>query len=238
MVFQSRFFNIFYLISMLSTLLFSTHAYSSINKTETGILLDTPWKQKVYDYAKENVKHSAWGIAHSERNYQLTIQLATEERLSIDKDVIFATAFLHDIGAIEPHKKPDIDHSIRSIEIAEPLLSTVGFPMQKWYMVKDAILGHMYYAELSQYSEGKLFHDADALDFLGDIGIVRIVSITERHQWAPTLPSAFNTLYQFQTDLLNKLITPSGKKIAALRIQEMNHFFKSLNKETFNGKAL
>lgn len=206
--------------------------------TPTGIPLDTEWKQKVYDYAQTNANHSAWGIAHSERDYQISIALAAQEGVKVDTDILFAAAFLHDIGAIDPFKKKDVEHSIRSAEIAEPLLQSYGFPLQKWPKVKAAILGHMYYADRPKDGEAIMLHDADALDFLGTIGIVRLVSVTKRHTWAQNLSGAFATLHQFKIDLPNKLITNTAKNIATQRIAEMNQFVSFLNQETFNDKAL
>ena len=208
------------------------------NTTETGISLDMEWKQKVYEYAQTNVKHSAWGIAHSERDYQISIKLAKQEGVAIDTDVIFAAAFLHDIGAIDPFKKKEIEHSVRAVEIVEPLLQSYGFPMQKWPKVKATILGHMYYADRPTVAEAIMLHDADALDFLGVIGSARIISVTERHTWAQNLSGALTTLHQFKMDLPNKLITETAKNIAAQRALEMDQFFSLLHQETFDGKAL
>lgn len=222
----------------ITPLLASNVFSASINATQTGIPLDTEWKQKVYDYAQTNVKHSAWGIAHSERDYQVSITLAEQEDIKVDTDILFAAAFLHDIGAIDPFRKKDVEHSTRSVEIAEPLLQSYGFPMQKWPKVKAAILGHMYYADQPTDKEAIMLHDADALDFLGTIGIVRLVSVTERHTWAQNLSGAFTTLHQFKIDLPNKLITNTAKKIAIQRTFEMDQFFSLLNQETFDGKAL
>lgn len=224
--------------SCIMPLLASNVFSAPANTTQTGIALDTEWKQRVYDYAKSNVKHSAWGIAHSERDYQVSIALAKQEDIKIDADVIFAAAFLHDLGAIDPFKKPNVEHSIRSVEIAEPLLQSYGFPMQKWPKVKATILGHMYYADQPVTEEAIMFHDADTLDFLGAISIMRLVSVTERHAWAPDLSGAYKTLHQFKIDLPKKLITNSSKKIAAKRILEMDQFFSSLNQETFDWNVL
>ena len=206
--------------------------------TQTGIPLDNEWKQKVYEYAQNNVKHSAWGIAHSERDYQLCITLASNENIKVDTDVIFAAAFLHDIGAIDPFRKKEVEHSIRSIEIVEPLLESYGFPMHKWPKVKAAVLGHMYYSDQPSIAEAIVLHDADILDFIGVIGITRLISVTERHAWAQSLPSALTTLHQFKIDLPNKLITSSAKIIAAQRLLEMEQFFSALDEETFDGRAL
>lgn len=206
--------------------------------TKSGIPLDTPWKQKVYDFALENVKHSAWGIDHSERDYQVGIILGEEEGIRVDKDVLFAAAFLHDIGAIEPYRKKEIEHSLRSVEIVEPLLQSWGFPMEKWPSVKAAILGHMYYADRPTDSSAMVLHDADALDFFGAVGIMRLASITGRHAWAPSLPGAVETLKKFKNEVPDTLVTNTARKIAAQRIAEMEQFFILLNQETLNGKAV
>ena len=225
----------FFLVSILILNITVTFANTT---TSTGIPLDSLWKQKIYQFAKNNVKHAAWGIAHSERNYHLSMILAEHENLKVDQDVIFAAAFFHDIGAIEPFRKNDVEHSQLAVAIAEPILKSYGFPMQKWPKVKTAILGHMYYAKRPKDKEAIVLHDADALDFFGTIGIVRLVSITERHRWSPSLAGAFTTLEKFKTEVTNALITHTAKKMALQRIAEMNQFLGSLNRETFNGQAL
>lgn len=206
--------------------------------TQTGIPLDTEWKQHVYSYAEKHIVHSAWGLAHAERNYHMSLKLAAKENIHVDNDVIFAASFLHDIGAIDCFRKKEVEHSIRSVELSEGLLKAYRFPMKKWPSVKAAILGHMYYAEKPVEADAIVFHDADALDFLGTIGIARIISITERHGWAENLKGAFETLKQFKETLPQSLITVNAKKIAEKRIHEMEQVFSFMNQETFQGKAI
>ncbi len=225
-------------VSVVTSLIALPALAATVETTHTGIPLDTQWKKSIYQYAETNVKHSAWGLAHSERDYQVSIELAKRENIMIDRDVIFAAAFLHDLGAIDPFKDKDIEHSIRSVELVEPILAESGFPMQKWPQVKAAILGHMYYAERPTENEAIVFHDADTLDFLGVIGITRLVSITERHRWAETLAGAFATLRQFKNEFPSKLVTESARQLAAQRIQEIEQFEVMLSQETFAGAAL
>jgi len=211
----------------------------SPNSTKTGIRLDTKWKQQVYSFAEQNVRHSIWGIAHSERNYQFAVDLASHEKLSIDKDILFAAAFLHDIGAIEPFRIQGVEHATRSVQVMEPLLKSFGLSDEKISKVREAILGHMYNAELiPEGLEAVLFHDADTLDFLGSIGLVRIVGLTDRHAWAPTLPGAIETLQGWTEELPRKLITQSAKVIAKKRIAELKGVMTSLQQYTFSGAAL
>jgi uncharacterized protein len=208
------------------------------NTTASGIALNNEWKQKIYAYAEDNIKHSAWGIAHSERDYQLSLALAKQEKIAVDEEVIFCAAFLHDIGAVDPFFQKDVEHSANSVKIIKPLLESWNFPMEKWPKVEAIILGHMFYAQRPQEPEAIVFHDADVLDFLGSIGIARIISVTGRHRWAPDLPQAIVTLQKFRDTLTDKLITKSAREIAVSRITEMNRFFSSLSKESLDNKAL
>ena len=112
--------------------------------TAGGILLSSPWRAAIYAHAREKLLHPAWGWRHSERDFLLARQIAREEGLTIDEDVLFAAAFLHDSGAIPPFAKDGVDHAVRSAELAEPLLRKAGFPMAKFPAVKAAILGHMF----------------------------------------------------------------------------------------------
>ena len=218
---------------------FSSVAIASENTTQTGIPLDAPWKIEVYKFAKKNVVHSIWGIAHSERNFQISKQIGDKEGVKFNKDVLFAAAFLHDIGAIEPFRIKGIEHATRSIQVAEPLLQSYGLNQIFIEQVKEAILGHMYDAELKAKSiEAQLFHDADTLDFLGNIGVVRIVGLTDHHAWAPNLYGAIDTLQGWTHVLPGTLFTLHGKEMAELRIKEMNAFLSTLNPYTFSGKAL
>ena len=109
-----------------------------------GIPLSAPWRAAIYAHARGKLLHPAWGWRHSERDFLLARQIAREEGLTVDEDVLFAAAFLHDSGAIPPFAKEGVDHAVRSAELAEPLLRKAGFPMAKYPAVKAAILGHMF----------------------------------------------------------------------------------------------
>jgi uncharacterized protein len=121
-------------------------------RTATGITVDSEWKRALYEFAKTNSVHPSWGIAHSERDYQTSKSLAQKEGITLDDDVLFAAAFLHDIGGLSPFAQKDVDHAVRSTQVIEPLLPAWGFPMQKWSQVKEMILGHTYYGPVPIFS--------------------------------------------------------------------------------------
>jgi uncharacterized protein len=213
-------------------------AETSTPQTVTGISLDAPWKAAVYQFSKTNLQHSAWGLAHCERDFQLAQTLATEEKLVVDTDVLFAVAFLHDMGVFEPYSKAGVDHTERAAELAGEVLQAAGFPMAKLIQVQTAMRSHMFYSQVDPSPEARVLHDADTLDFLGNIGVARILSVTSRHRWATTLPDAVATLEKFKRELPAKLVTESAHKRAVGRVAEMDQFLHNLKAESYDGTAL
>ena len=205
--------------------------------TPSGIALDAPWKEAVFKFASEKLQHSAWGVSHSERDYLLAFRLAADSKLEIDTDVLFAAAFLHDVGAFEAFRKDGVDHTDRAAELVPDILAGAGFPTAKVAAVQDAVKNHMYYRADAKYPESIVLHDADTLDFLGTIGVARIMSLTTRHRWATDLATAAKTLDGFNTDLPPKLMTNAAKSMAPARVAESKAFLASLKAETEDGKA-
>lgn len=208
------------------------------SQTDSGIALDAPWKTAVYQFSKTNLQHSAWGLAHCERDFQLAHTLAIEEKLAVDTDVLFAAAFLHDMGVFAPYPKDGVDHTERAAQVAGDVLKAAGFPMENLSHVQDAMRSHMFYSTVANSAEARVLHDADTLDFLGNIGVARIFSITSRHRWATTMPDAVVTLEKFKRELPAKLVTESARKLALTRVAEMDQFLHVLKAESYDGTAL
>ena len=201
----------------------------------SGIVLSSPWRAAVYAHAREKLLHPAWGWRHSERDFLLARQIAREEGLTVDEDVLFAAAFLHDAGAIAPFARDGVDHAVRSAELAEPLLRKAGFPMAKYPAVKAAILGHMFDKPAGAGDEAIVLHDADALDFLGATGIARRLSATGS---APDMDSAFKRLEQVYEEIPGRLVTGAAKRMAIPRLVAMRAFFDQLKRESPGGAPL
>jgi len=207
----------------------SDPALSLPTVTVSGIPLDAPWRQKLYAFARAELLHPAWGWSHSERDYLLAGKLAVAERLPIDDDVLFAAAFVHDVGAIGGFQKEGVDHAVRSAELAGPLLREFGFPEQKIAAVREAILGHMHDRTPGPRSESIVLHDADTLDFLGSVGIARLLSVTGS---ALDYEGGIARIKEFAEKLPARLVTGTAKRIAISRAAEMRQFLRQLDQET------
>ncbi|HVC36842.1 MAG TPA: HD domain-containing protein, partial [Gammaproteobacteria bacterium] len=204
--------------------------------TATGIPLDAPWKVKIYELAHTTFLHPAWGWQHSERDYLLALQLAKGDGLQADTDALFAAAFLHDMAAFRPCADRKMEHGDCAALQSPAILKSVGFPMQKIAIVQAAERGHMYYSNPGTDPTAIVLHDADSLDFLGDIGAARILALTGAQ--APSFVPAVKTLHGFLKDIPPRLITKTARRIGAQRVAELQAFLDALQAETFNGKAM
>ena len=204
--------------------------------TAAGIPLNTSWKVKIYELAHTKFLHPAWGWQHSERNYLLALRLAKDDHLKIDTDVLFAASFLHDMAAFMPCQDKKMEHGECAAEQADTMLLGSGFPMQKLAEVQQAERGHMYYSNPGSDPTAIVLHDADSLDFLGDIGAARMISLTGAK--APSFEPAVKALRGFLKDIPPQLITKSAKRIGAQRAAELKTFLDILQQETFDGRAM
>jgi uncharacterized protein len=199
---------------------------------------NSAWRVAVYDFCRDRLQHTAWGLAHAERNFLLAQQLAKGEGLVLDQDIIFAAAFLHDVAAFEQFGKVNVDHTEQGAEVAAQFLADAGFPKEKIPAVQEAIREHMFYSKVGERPEAIALHDADTLDFLGYIGAARIMSLTTRHRWATDLRAAIATIDKFSKELPPKLVTKAARKIADDRVREMKALLDGLDVETYGGKSL
>jgi uncharacterized protein len=191
------------------------------------------WKQKLLELTS-NLNHPAWGIEHFERNYNMSMRLAKEEGVEVDEEALYAASYLHDIAAFEPYIKPGIDHAVRAAEIVEDMLFKIEFPLEKVSLVIDIIKGHSFYDNPSSKIESIIFHDADTLDFMGYMGIIRLASIVGMIDWAPNLKWAVGEIRHYSKLLPKRLHTSSAKKIGEIRKNEMIAFLSSLEEATFD----
>jgi uncharacterized protein len=195
------------------------------------------WKRTIVDFAQKNLQHSAWGFGHSQRNLQLSLRLARAEGLQVDEDVLFAAAYLHDMGGFPAFEKKGVDHAVRSAELVGPLLAGAGFPADKVAKVKGTILAHTYYnPNAPKTPEETVFRDADVLDFLGAVGAARLLSVTARESFAPGLAESVAAFEKMQASLEEKLILSAAKREGYVRLAEAKDFLRRLKRETFGGR--
>ncbi|HKW44921.1 MAG TPA: HD domain-containing protein, partial [Candidatus Eremiobacteraceae bacterium] len=184
--------------------------------------------------ARTKFIHPAWGWQHCERNYQVALRLAKGDGLAVDRDVLFAASFLHDMAAFPPYAKKGVEHGDRAAQTSEAVLRAAGFPMAKFAAVQAAERGHMYYSNAGSLPEAVVLH-ADSLDFLGAIGAARMLSLTGEK--ASDFSGALGTLRGFERDIPPRLLTKTARHIGAQRAAELQRLLDELTSETFSGRA-
>jgi uncharacterized protein len=195
------------------------------------------WRAAVHRFVKENMKHPAWGLSHSMRDYELAKQLAAADQVTLDDDVLYAAAYLHDVAAFAPFRKSGTDHQDEAARIVESLLAGTGFPMSKIEAVRGAIRTHMY-ARDPAGPEAIYLHDADALDWLGAIGVARAFGMVDPKGGSPDGPSAAKDLEHSMQEVPPRVVSRAGKALAPQRVRELEEFLRTLRSESSNYKSL
>jgi uncharacterized protein len=173
-------------------------------------------------------------FSHQERLYALTREIGTGQ--AYDDDVVFAAAWMHDLGVFIGHRPEDLaalakwDAMAYAIERAPSVLAGLGFPEEKIPAVVEAIRGHMPNSNPSTL-EGVIVRDADILELLGAAGILRTVSKVGRDTRFHIFPDALAVLQKNLEMLPAQLRLPVSRKLAEARVRALKGFLVAANAE-------
>lgn len=173
-------------------------------------------------------------FSHQPRLYDLATQLA--ENQPFDDDVLYAAAWLHDLGVFFGHRPEDPaslaswDNVAYAAEQAPALLRQFGFPPQKIPAVVAAILTHQPSGKPTSF-EGVLLRDADILEQLGAIGILRTVCKIGRDTRFVRFTDALRLLQHNADQLPAQLQLPSARRLAQSRLKTLQAFLDAAHTE-------
>ncbi len=175
-------------------------------------------------------------LGHQPRLYALTRLVG--QGMSYDDDVVYAAAWLHDLGVFighrpaAPEELSGWDNVSYAMKQAPAVLLRSGFPTTKVAQVVEAIRTHQ--PHLSPASlEGAILRDADILEQLGAIGILRVVAKVGRDTRYPTFTDAVATLRKSLADLPGVLHLDTAKMLARPRIALLEAFLHELDTEVY-----
>lgn len=100
------------------------------------------------------------GWEHAVDTARIAYILSLEEGKKINKDILYATALLHDIGR---HDKSGEEHDIAGAKIAAKIMSECGYSEEEVKIATEAILTHR---NGSDSEMGDLLYRADKLSRL------------------------------------------------------------------------
>lgn len=162
-----------------------------------------------------------------------------------DMEILLAAAYMHDLGRPHEFRDPSICHAKKSVELAKPILEKVGFPAGKIPAVLHAIECHRYSSgKIPGSLEGKILQDADRLDVLGAVGIIRVFMYNGLHKRPaynredpfrrksqPDDTCALDHFYQKILKLRDTLHTKTAREMAAGRDRFVKGFLAELENE-------
>lgn len=180
-----------------------------------------------------------WGYNHCRRVYALARELARLERLCCDSELLYIAALLHDVGLYKAYShRKELDHARRSTAVAEQLLRDGNFPARDTQVVLDAIKNHPPGAFRGVSVEAALLKDAVVLDYLGAVGVSRVLAMVGREEDVPDLGAAIRHAESLHESMPGYLILESSKHLARDRVREKDHFLEDLRGATMNLKLL
>ncbi len=187
------------------------------------------------------------GFDHVLRVYQMAQHIAIQE--GADLQIVKAAALLHDVEGDHIQGKRS-DHQESAAEFAQCVLKEAGWTPERIADVVHCIRAHRFRKqdEKPRTLEAKVLFDADKLDAIGAIGIVRAVaysskagqpqfgSVSEHFlKTGMVLEGEFHTPYHEYLYKLSKikdmLYTPTARAIAENRHIFMKNFFTTLLNE-------
>jgi uncharacterized protein len=191
------------------------------------------WRELVVAYIRgEALPKDKFG--HQPRLYALACRVG--EGMEFDGDILFAAAWMHDLGVFEGHRPEDPeelarwDHVPYTITRTRELLRWWGFPKEKLDGVAEAIRTHQVKDEPDQI-EAILLRDADILEQLGVIGALRALAKVGRDTRYETFTSVLAVLRKAADELPGKLKLESARKLAAPRVEVLRAFIASIEEE-------
>jgi uncharacterized protein len=153
--------------------------------------------------------------------------------------VVFAAAFLHDLGVFVGHRPEDPqrlarwDNTAYAVERSPAILQSIGFPAEKIPAVLEAIRTHQpQHAPVSL--EATLLRDADILEQLGAVAVLRTVCKIGRDTRFHTFTHAVAYLQSALDTLPALLQTASARSLAQPRIEALRSFLLSAREEAGN----
>jgi HD superfamily phosphodiesterase len=109
--------------------------------------------------------------------------------------------------------------------------------MAKLDATRGAIRTHMF-DRTPLGPEARYLHDADALDWLGAVGITRVLALAHPNGGDPDGPAVVKMLEDNLTQVPAGVLTPAGRRLLPARRAQLERFLRELRSETDELRSL
>ncbi len=182
---------------------------------------------RVEDYVKKNFQGNLHhGYPHLNRVRNYAVFIAKKE--GADTEIVEIAALLHDIAKIKAGKPLD-GHAAKGARMAKKILAEMGMDSERIEKVCSCINAHSRREPpMPENLEEKCVYDADGLELVGAVGILRSALYAAYYdknwsEMAAKVKTRFADDYYF--------FTKTGRKIAKKRISMVKKFYAELEKE-------
>jgi putative nucleotidyltransferase with HDIG domain len=184
-------------------------------------------------YSKTGAYHD-WSHVRAVLKHALKI---AEEFKEVDRQVLKAVCYLHDIG----RAVKDEGHPAESVRLARPFLKRIGLKREEIGMIEDAVANHTApEVHQAKTQEAKILFDADKLEILSVAGFLRTLFflVEERKM---DLAEAFGFLGRYASGVWRKhLQTKEARKALGSEMKiltQMADAFDNWRREFWEGEA-
>ena len=169
------------------------------------------------------------GWPHVERVLGLVLRLSEKYRDRIDLEALVTATLLHDIGRRFEEDYGE-HHAVISARLARHLLEAMGYGEDFISRVEEIILSHSFSLKKKPESlEAMILSDADKLDAIGAIGVVRAFMLGgERRE---TIEDKVNHFYEKLLKLKELLYLEESIRIAERRHKFLEEFLRELERD-------
>ncbi len=198
-------------------------------------------KEKIIPYFEYDDGH---GFDHTERVYRNALLISGEE--NVDLDIVQASVLLHDIARAKETDENGVCHSEEGAKMAKEILKEMNFPDEKIDKVLHCIKVHRFSKGLkAETREAEILQDADRLDALGAMVLVRMIQRSLKYNlpiYDPNIPikekydgkgkTVINHIYEKILNIKPETFkTKKAQKIAKERYGVVKDFANSYLKE-------
>ena len=203
--------------------------------------------QKIYLLKKQDgTVFPEHDLSHALRVKNLCLWIVKREHLHLDKEILVASALLHDIGYTLDDSP---EHTEASAQLANMWLSKVRFQKNKITSVvvciknHDTVPGRLGWKEEVPI-ECKVLRDADSIESFGCLGVIRFAMWSGRNKtpiYNQKLNDNKNGVFpninlikniEIRTaELMTRCYTETAKRLLEQRLKNMQMFVSEIKKE-------
>ncbi len=193
------------------------------------------WRESVVNYIRSEAQ-PVDKFGHQPRLYALSVRIAQDLPGECDDDVLFAAAWMHDLGVFlghrpaDPEKLAGWDHVPYTIGRTVELLRGWEFPEEKLERVAETIRTHQAKDEAA-IVEAIVLRDADILEQLGAIGALRTVVKVGRDTRYQSYSAVVPVLRRAVDTLPSQVRLPTSRVLAEERAETLRNLLEAVERE-------